>query len=194
MAKPTTKKKPTKQLGAVYLRPDVMNHGAGKGMPQYRPVYAKIARELAQQGMLFTEMAAFFDVEERTFRKWRVEYPELEDAIRSVDLEKVTEKVEATYAQAAQGYERIEHEIKVIEDQVVYVPVRRYYPPNAGAAKFWMQAKRGWRTPDQGPAQLPPPTQPAEPEAIEGQVVHKSVRDAARAIAFALKLGERSNG
>jgi hypothetical protein len=161
--------------------------GKGKGWAsKYKPEYAKQTAKLVAKGYLLGECADFFDVSERTFRRWMALHEEL-FAATLIDISKANARVELTAYQLAVGYERMEEEIKVVEGTIYRIPVKRYYPPSPVSNIWWTKSKMGWRGEegDGGQGALPAPD-----DSVGGAGVQtESLRQTARRIAFVLHQG-----
>lgn len=150
------------------------------GSNLYIPEYAAQARKLAALGWTHIEIADFFDVSDRTFRRWMAKFPKLVEAML-IPEEEANKRVVLSLYQLATGYERDEEEIKIIKGKVVRVKVKRYYPANPSAAIFWAKAKVGLTD---NPALREPPTPLDDGAQAENQ--HETDKQIARRIAFAI--------
>jgi hypothetical protein len=112
----------------------------------YRPQYAEQARKLCLLGLIDAELAEFFGVSEQTINAWKHANPEFLDAIQKGKLLADADVAGKLYHRAM-GYEHEDVDIRVIDSQVVMTPVTKYYPPDTGAAIFWLKNRqRGkWR-------------------------------------------------
>ena len=129
---------------------------------KYKAEYAKQAKKLCDLGATDAQLADFFQVSISTVNLWKVEHKPFSDAIK-VGKDIANERVEQSLYRRAMGYEHDESDIKVIQNEVVITPVRKYYPPDATAMIFWLKnrKKEDWRDkvdtevtgPDGGPVQ-----------------------------------------
>jgi hypothetical protein len=113
---------------------------------KYKPEYAEQAAKLCKLGATDAQLADFFQVAVSTVALWKVEHPEFSDAIK-VPKAEADERVEQSLYRRAMGYEHDEVDIKVIDKEVVITPIRKYYPPDTGAAIFWLKNRKPeeWR-------------------------------------------------
>lgn len=113
----------------------------------YNPKYAEQARKMC---MLLNatddKLADVFDVALSTIHKWKLDYPEFSDAIKS-GKEAADANVAASLYERATGYSHPEVDIKVIDGQIVQTPLTKHYPPDTGAAMAWLKNRQPkvWR-------------------------------------------------
>jgi hypothetical protein len=161
---------------------EVKRERVGRGRPStYRAEFVEQARKLAKLGAVTSEIAEFMEVDERTIRRWRHTHPEFDEAL-TVGAEAANNRVQTSLYNQAVGYWVDDEEIKVINGNIVRVKVRRFIPPNASAAIYWTKAKMGWSDRPEGDESgddTPP------------DLAEKSPRDIARAILYALHMGNK---
>jgi len=186
MTKKPTKKKRAKRTVTRQVPPK----RKGRGRPtDWRPEYVEQARKLADMGHTHLEIAQFFEVEDRTFRRWMHKYPELRAALL-IPEEQANRQVVLSLYKMAVGYEREEEEIKVVEGKIVRVKVLRYYPPIPSANIFWNKAKGGL-------TDNPELRDPVKPPADDGPIeptMRETDKQIARRIAHAFTLIEGDKG
>lgn len=125
---------------------------ADVGRPsEYRDEYVEQAAKLCALGATDDEMADFFGIHRATLYRWKLEYPEFCDAIKSAKAI-ADERVERSLYQKATGYDFTEEQaikIKVEQhkEEVEVVEVRKHSPADTTAAIFWMKNRRPaeWR-------------------------------------------------
>lgn len=119
---------------------------AGGRPTDYREEYNEQAYKLALLGHTDKEMATFFEVVEATIYNWKNEYPEFLEAIKR-GKQVADGNVATRLYERAMGFEHDSEEIKVVDGQVVRVPVRKIYPPETVAAIFWLKNRQPelWR-------------------------------------------------
>lgn len=112
----------------------------------YKPEYASQAAKLCELGATDIELADFFGVDVRTFYRWMAEFDEFCQAVKT-SKKVADERVQRSLYERATGYERDEVDIRVIGNQVVQTPVRKFYPPDTTACIFWLKNrdKENWR-------------------------------------------------
>jgi len=119
----------------------------------YKPIFTHWSRILTEEGGLtLPALAKCFLVKENTLRRWMREHPELKEAIREGKYAYDTKKVESALLKRAKGFSYVEvtKEVaktvdpmggaQVITDPKLHVTktVRKYVPPDTGAAKHWL--------------------------------------------------------
>ena len=115
------------------------------GNAAFKEEYIEQAREMCRLfGALDHELAVFFKVAERTIRKWRSRYPEFHEAC-AVAKEEADHLVERRLWERATGYSHPEDKFFVINGKIEKVTTTKHYPPDTGAAAFWMKCRAGWR-------------------------------------------------
>ncbi len=150
----------------------------------YKPEYVGIAAKCATVGMTYAETADLLGVTDRTFYNWMTQHPELRKAI-SIAMQDANERVQLSLFQQAVGYERNEEDIKVINGEIVRVPVKRYYPPSGAVAVAWARQHMGWGM------EAPPPPPKDDGAEVEGMQI--SIRQVARRVAYLLHQNAKGN-
>jgi hypothetical protein len=125
---------------------------AEPGRPsEFKPEYVEQAKKLCHLGATDDEMADFFSVHRSTIYRWKLDYPEFCDAIKSAK-EIADERVERSLYQKATGYNYTEEQaIKIKkaqhEEEVEVVEVEKHSPADTTAAIFWLKNRRKaeWR-------------------------------------------------
>jgi hypothetical protein len=122
--------------------------GAKRGPKStYLPIYAKMAEALCARGATDADLASAFGKTTMTIHAWCSEHPEFGQAILHGKAAVFDPKVERALAQRALGYSVDTEEIKVIDGQVVRVPIRKHFPPDTTACIFWLKNRHpeAWR-------------------------------------------------
>lgn len=104
------------------------------------------AYKLCILGLTNPQLAAALDVSVSSIDKWLVEHEEFSSAVKRGREEADYEVVRSLY-QRAMGYSHPAEEIKVIQGEVVRVPVIKHHPPDTTACIFWLKNRRKeqWR-------------------------------------------------
>jgi hypothetical protein len=113
---------------------------------KYKPEYVEQAQKLCALGATDIEIADFFDVEVRTLYRWKNEHDDFCQALK-VAKEVADQRVERSLFARANGYEHDEVDIRVIQNEIVQTPIRKFYPPDTTAAIFWLKNRNPgqWR-------------------------------------------------
>lgn len=115
-----------------------------QGRPtSFREEYVEQARKLAELGHTDAEMAKFFGIGYETFRNWRSRWPQLSKAL-IVGKEVADNRVERSLYQKAVGFHVAAEKVFCSEGAIVRAKITQYYPPDTGAAIFWLKNRRGW--------------------------------------------------
>lgn len=114
-------------------------------LSKFRPEMVEQAKKLCAAGFTVPELADFFDVTKRTFNHWRVEHPELEEAVR-LGREPANERTKLSMYALANGYDYEEEVVTKIRtdkfaEGVIVTKVRKHKPPDYQAAAFFLTNK-----------------------------------------------------
>lgn len=119
----------------------------GKGRPtKYKESYNELAFNYCLLGATDEELGVFFDVDEATVNRWKVDHKDF-----CASIKKGKEIADATVASKlfhrATGYEHPDTDIKMFEGEIIQTPLTKYYPPDTTAAIFWLKNRqpKKWR-------------------------------------------------
>lgn len=113
---------------------------------KYLPIYNKQAYKLCLLGATDIELADFFEVDEATVNRWKLEFPQF-----CVSIKKGKEIADAEVAnklyRRATGYSHPEVDIKMYEGGIITTKLTKHYPPDTTAAIFWLKNRKKdkWR-------------------------------------------------
>ncbi len=112
----------------------------------FKPEYIGQAEKLCRLGATDLEIGDFFGVTIRTIYRWKNENEEFSLALKTGKQE-ADERVERSLFARANGYEHEEVDIRVIQNEIVQTPIRKFYPPDTVACIFWLKNRRPaeWR-------------------------------------------------
>jgi hypothetical protein len=119
---------------------------AGGRPTKYKEDYPKRAYKLCLLGATDKQLADFFEVNEDTVNKWKIDYPEFSESLRAGK-----DDADAVIAQSlfnrAKGYSHPEDKIFNDDGQAMVVPTIKHYPPDTTACIFWLKnrQKANWR-------------------------------------------------
>ena len=113
---------------------------------KYRPEFVTQAEKLCKLGATDLEVADFFGINVATLYRWKGEHDEFCEALKS-GKEASDNRVERSLFYRATGYEHDEVDIRVVMNQIVKTPIRKFYPPDTTAAIFWLKNRKPaeWR-------------------------------------------------
>lgn len=113
---------------------------------KYRPEFVEQAAKLCALGATDIEIADFFSVDVRTLHRWKGENPEFCHSLK-VSKEIADNRIERSLYAKANGYEHDEVDIRVIMNDIVKTPIRKFYPPDTTACIFWLKNRQPekWR-------------------------------------------------
>lgn len=121
---------------------------AGGRPTDYRPEYCQEAQSLCENGATDQELAEYFEVSSRTIYRWKAEYPEFCQALKT-GKEVADERVERSLYHKAVGYshEAVKIFMPAGATEPVYAKYTEHVPPDTTAAIFWLKNRRGehWR-------------------------------------------------
>jgi hypothetical protein len=126
--------------------------GNDGGRPtKYKDEYCDQAYKLCLLGATDKDLADFFEVDERTINNWKDQYEEFFQSLVKGKMLADANVADRLY-QRALGFEHDSEEIKVISggiagSMIERVPIRKIYPPDTVAAKFWLMNRQPdkWR-------------------------------------------------
>jgi hypothetical protein len=119
------------------------NEKRGRGRPTtYKPEYAQVARVMCSMGATDYELAKAFNVSTDTINYWSVTIADFCQALK-VDKGEFDERVERSLAKRAVGYSFEEEKLHFDKfGNVTRATVVTHIPPDAGAAKMWLSARK----------------------------------------------------
>lgn len=113
---------------------------------KFKPEYCEQARKLCLLGHTDKELSEFFEVSESTLNKWKLDYPEFSEALKS-GKHVADANVAASLYRRAIGYEHEDTALHVVDKVVVATPITKVYPPETVACIFWLKNRQlgKWR-------------------------------------------------
>lgn len=113
---------------------------------KYIEEYAEQARKLCKLGAIDSDLAEFFHVSTVTIWNWTVRHPAFHEALKE-GKNSFDDLVEMSLAKKARGFTVDTEKILVVDNEVVRVQTKTYYPPDTGAIAFWLKNRRPekWR-------------------------------------------------
>lgn len=112
----------------------------------FKAEYVEQAEKLCKLGATDVELADFFEVSVATLYRWKNEFPEFCDALKS-GKEVADERVERSLYHRATGYTFDSVHFSSFQGQVTATPYREHVPPDTTAMIFWLKNRRSaeWR-------------------------------------------------
>lgn len=114
----------------------------------YRSAHCDKARELCANGLTDREIADELGVNVATLYRWRIDFPEFRDAMKS-GKSVADDRVERSLYARAIGYEwnACKPFMPAGASKPVIATYREHVPPDVNAATFWLKNRRGdaWR-------------------------------------------------
>lgn len=121
---------------------------AGGRPSDFKAEFCQKAQQLCESGATDAELADYFEVSTRTIYRWKAEYPEFCQAIKS-GKDVADERVERSLYHKAVGYshEAVKIFMPAGAPEPVYAPYTEHVAPDTTAAIFWLKNRRGehWR-------------------------------------------------
>lgn len=144
----------------------MVKKSAPVGRPSdYKPEYADQAAKLCRLGATDAELAEFFEKDERTINRWKIDHPEFCQALKDGKLVSDVDVADRLH-QRALGFEFEEaqaHKLKTVEykdgkrlketERLEIIMVKRVVPPDTTACIFWLKNRRKveWRERQEAP-------------------------------------------
>lgn len=119
---------------------------AGGRPTKYKPEFVEQAAALCWQGATNEQLAQYFKVRVSTINKWMIERTEFSDAIKN-NKAVYDDRIERSLAERAMGYSHPETKFFCYEGEILSQETTKHYPPDTGAAAFWLKNRRPdeWR-------------------------------------------------
>lgn len=155
-AKKASNKAPAKKVPAKpTLTPArVAAHAKGRakredeGRPtKWRPEFVELAFKFCLMGATDKRLGEFFDVNELTINRWKVEYPEFCKSIFD-GREKADADIAHSLYHRAKGYSHEEDDIRTVAlggnqgSELVVTRTVKHYPPDTAAASLWLRNRQ----------------------------------------------------
>jgi hypothetical protein len=107
----------------------------------YREAYADQAFKLCLLGATDAEMASFFEVDERTINRWKIEHPAFCQSIRDGKIKADTEVAHSLY-RSATGHQITAEKVVKVGDNYEAIRYKQYIPGDPNAAYKWLLNRR----------------------------------------------------
>lgn len=113
---------------------------------KYQESYNRQAEKLCLLGSTDKDMADFFEVDESTINRWKIEYPEFCESIKRGKISADANVASRLYKRAI-GYEHDEDKIFNNNGSPLIVPTIKHVQPDTTAAIFWLKNRQParWR-------------------------------------------------
>lgn len=139
-AKKKTYSKPTQNL------PDDSEE-AIHGNSLYQPEYAEWAYKFCLLGATDADLAANFEVDERTIYRWKRDFPEFCQAILNGKDRADANVAESLYKRAT-GYSHVETKVFCTQEGIVTHDIDKHHPPDTRAAFIWLKNRKSGKWKD----------------------------------------------
>jgi hypothetical protein len=105
------------------------------------------------------QVAEIIGVNVRTLHNWKGKYTDFLHSMKNAKSI-ADELMEASLWSRGMGYTCKETKVLVVDDKIEKVSIDKHYPPDTGAAKFWLKNRRpqAWR--ENWEPEITPPPQP----------------------------------
>lgn len=113
---------------------------------KYQEGYNRQAEKLCLLGSTDKDMADFFEVDESTINRWKIEYPEFCESIKRGKISADATVASRLYKRAI-GYEHAEDKIFNNQGEALIIPTTKHVQPDTTAAIFWLKNRQPkmWR-------------------------------------------------
>ena len=108
--------------------------------------FIRQAYQLCLLGATDAQIADFFGVCETTINTWKTQHQEFSEALKRGKFIADANVAESLYRKAC-GYSHEDTENKVVNGEIVKVPITKHYPPDTTACIFWLKNRQRkiWR-------------------------------------------------
>lgn len=120
---------------------------AKTGRPSaYKAEYAEQAKKLCELGATDADIAAFFNVSDRTIYRWQIEFPEFCQSLKA-GKSQADDRVERSLYHKAVGYTFDSEKVFQFQGQIVRAETKEHVSPDTTACIFWLKNRRReeWR-------------------------------------------------
>lgn len=159
---------------------------SGRFGSSYKKSFLKMAAVMGAAGFTEAEVAAYFEVTDRTIRNWKAQHPDFADALR-IGKEIADNRVEQSLYHMALGYDVAAEEIKVIDGKIVRVQTVKHIPAAPMAAIAWLNNRRRGQWQRNPEPEALPPEAPADID-----ITPQNKRDVARRVMLTLFRGGKA--
>lgn len=117
-----------------------MERSEGRGITKWAPDKIEEARNMALLGYSEADMARVWGISTPTIDLWKKLYPEFQKALKD-GKSPANAKVVASLYKKAIGYFEYEEVVKIYKGKAVKMRVKKYYPPDTEAIKYFLSCK-----------------------------------------------------
>lgn len=110
----------------------------------YHPTFAEQARKLCELGAIDRDLAEFFGVAESTINLWKTKHAEFSESIKKAKAN-ADARVERRLFERACGFQHPELHIVQYKGKLIEKEITKQYPPDTGAAIFWLKNRQPQR-------------------------------------------------
>jgi len=112
----------------------------------FKPEFCQEAEALCSNGATDAELAEYFDVSDRTIYRWKAQFPDFCQALKS-GKSSADERVERSLYHKAVGYTYDAVHFSSYQGVVTATSYKEHVPPDTTAAIFWLKNRRAndWR-------------------------------------------------
>lgn len=136
-----------KKKGAIVrVEDDEEKRGVGRPSNYDPDTMPEKAFRLSMAGFTEEHLGIAFGVSAPTISMWKKKYPEFREALEKGGIIPDSNVAISLYKKAT-GYSHPDIEIRVIDGEVVKIPIEKHYPPDTTAIIFWLKNRQRdkWR-------------------------------------------------
>lgn len=108
---------------------------------KYKKEYAQLAYNYCLLGATDVQLAAYFDVEEKTINNWKKSQPQFLQSLKDGKA-KADANVALSLYQRATGYSHTDTDIRVIDGEIYMTEIMKHYPPDSTSMIFWLKNRQ----------------------------------------------------
>jgi 3-deoxy-D-arabino-heptulosonate 7-phosphate (DAHP) synthase class II len=108
---------------------------------KFKEEYCDQARKLCLLGFTDSQLAEFFEVNDSTIHKWKIDFPQFSESLKKGKAVADAEVAASLYKRAT-GYAEKETKVFCHEGCIITEDIEKNHPPDTGAAFIWLKNRQ----------------------------------------------------